>query len=46
MLDGKAGGVNDLARKILQVAPEDHSVDLAPGAGQIAGTLEQRNTAG
>jgi hypothetical protein len=37
MFDGKRGRVNDLARKILQLPPEDHSVDFARMAAQIAG---------
>jgi hypothetical protein len=37
MVDGKQEGVNELVRKILQLSPEDHSVDFTRAAGQIAG---------
>jgi hypothetical protein len=36
MFDGKRERVNELVRKILQLPPEDHSVDFTRATGQIA----------
>ena len=36
MFDVKVGRVNDLVRKILQLSPEDHSVDFTRAPAQIA----------
>lgn len=36
MFDVKVGRVNDLVRKILQLSPEDHSVDFMLAPAQIA----------
>jgi hypothetical protein len=45
MFDGKGGLVNALARKILHLSPEDHSVDFTRTAGQIEGVGLEANAA-